>query len=129
MELQGKPELTEAEKADLYRLETDWSNHWLADRDDIPSRAAGPQFTEGSDVVEAQRAKLYRIEGALRCVCDALNAESPDAEAAAGAIELAADEVERVNVALDRVNLLRAAREGTVDELRAASEAAGGAQS
>jgi hypothetical protein len=37
MELQGKPELTEAEKVEQCRLETEWSNHWLADRDDIPS--------------------------------------------------------------------------------------------
>lgn len=55
--------------------------------------------------------KLYRIEGALRCVADALNSESHDVEAAAGAVELAADEIGRINSALDRVNLLRTVRE------------------
>ncbi len=36
MELQAKADLTEAEKAELDRLETEWSNRWCLD---FPSRA------------------------------------------------------------------------------------------
>lgn len=36
MELQTKADLTEAEKAELARLETEWSNRWCLDS---PSRA------------------------------------------------------------------------------------------
>jgi len=107
MELQGKPDPTEAEQAELDGLEREWSNHWLTDRQDIPSRAA---IAEGRllEAIEDQRAKLYNVEGSLRCLIAALQS-MPGEEEIEGAVELAADEVDRVNCALDRVNLLRAA--------------------
>jgi hypothetical protein len=100
----------------------------------VVDSGAQPQFTEARAVLEAvedQRQKLYRVSGTLRCIADALNAVSPHEDAAAGAIELAADEVDRVNAALDRVNLAKAAKEqqARVEDARAASEAAREAQS
>jgi hypothetical protein len=97
---------------------------WLPEQQERPPLAG---IAEGSalllEAVDDQRAKLYNVESTLRCVADALEA---DQNSAGGAIELIADEVERVNVALDRVNLLKAAQEGAaaVEEVRAASEAA-----
>lgn len=127
MELQALARPTQAEQAELYRLETEWHNRWCADH---PAQSAPlpayseeePAFTPGSAIAEAvedQRTKLYRLEGVLRCVAHALDAETPSEKmaAAAGALELAAEEVARVNLALDQVSLLR-----TVQEQRKAVE-------
>ncbi len=79
--------------------------------------------------IEKQRMKLYNLLGVLHCACTVLREDQNDE--ASGAVELASDELQRILEALDRVNLLREARQGTAaaQEIRAASDAARGMQS
>lgn len=113
MELQAKaPDPTEAEKAELYRLETEWSNHWLTDGHDIPSRAAeGINERDLLDLVDDERVQLGSILGSLRCLEAAMQAQTPPAcDEIEGAVALAREELRNVIDRLDEANLLRAAR-------------------
>jgi hypothetical protein len=136
VELQGKPELTEAEKAELYRLETDWSNHWIDPRE-CPSRAAesplaGINERAFLDIVDDERERLLNVLGSLRCIVQAVQSDAaPDEGEIAGAVDLIADQVQRVLDSLEEEALLRTARAGTkaVEKISAASEAARAARS
>ena len=136
MELQGKPDPTEAERADLSRLETEWSNYWLTDRQDIPSRPpsviiqsktlAGINERVLLDLVDDERDRLFNVLASIRCIRAALGVEqSPDADEFERAIDLVTAEIDRVIDALEQVPLLRAARKATAEaeKLRAGSNA------
>jgi hypothetical protein len=115
MELQGKPDPTDAEQAELTRLETEWSNHWLADPHDIPSRSAEAQSSL-MDAVEDQRAQLRSVLGSVRCLETALQAQNPpDSDELGGALALAREGLADVIDALDEVNLLREVRKAQPD--------------
>lgn len=82
--------------------------------------------------VEDQRDKLLNVLGSLRCIAQAVQSDAaPDDGEFAGAIELTADELQRVLDALERQRLTESAREDAkvVEEVRAASDAAMGVQS
>jgi hypothetical protein len=75
--------------------------------------------------VENQRDRLFCVLGSVRCIAQAVQSDAaPDEDELAGALELAAEELQRALDELERERLTRAVKEDAkgVEELRAASE-------